>query len=309
MTFIELLRRHIRTPFMTAFAYGSGVFKQETCSKVKVKKMIDYLVVVRSNELKAWHEENSRVNPSDYPILGRLAVSKSKLFDESVYYVPDVLVAEGGRERIKYGVLGWDTLLRDLFTWDTMFLAGRLQKPTIRSELAEDELEEVLRLAMDCNLEAALKTSILMNPKTNDFKQILRGIVSLSYTNDPRLLLAESPQKVENIVTGQLGELESMYGEKYQGIYKMFGGQFGDPLVRMELINSLPFALKTELNRTHSLWQVALNIENPRIVSEAVGRIVKRSAWRQMVLGAISTPPKKALVYAMAKVNKRFNKA
>ena len=312
MPFIELLRCHIKTPFVTAFAYGSGVFKQKqtemTAVSDKISKMIDYLVVVRDAELSEWHENNSKVNPLDYPILGKLAVTKSKLFDGAVYYVPNVSVSGG--KKIKYGVLGWDTLLRDLYTWESMFIAGRLQKPTIQSEIGDGEMKKVLDGAMEFNLDSALRTSVLINSRdSNDFLKVLKSVVSLSYTNDPRLMLAESPQKVENIVRGQLKELEALYLERYENLKDDFGW-LGDPKVRMQLISNLPLNLKTELlNGSPSLWHVALNNEKTDLITKAaVGRIVRRPAWRQMILGAISTSPSTAFNYALAKVKKRFNK-
>lgn len=310
MTFIELLRSHVKTPFITAFAYGSGVFKQR--QQQHVNKMIDYLVVVRGEELTRWHESNSKMNPLDYPTLGKLALNHSKLFHEAVYYVPDVSVS-GDKRRIKYGVVGWEWLLRDLFTWETMFLAGRLQKPTIRSEIEDEEMRRVLDSAMEYNLDSALRTSLLLNSHcpnfSGDFIQILKGIVSLSYTNDPRMFLAESPQKVENIVRGQLRELEAMYLERYEAMRRDGKGTLNDPLVRMKLISNLPLTLKSELlTKSSSLWQVALNNSpNNRDLYEAIGRIVRRGAWKQVILGTISTPPSKAISYAFAKIQKRFN--
>jgi mitochondrial translocator assembly and maintenance protein 41 len=304
MAFIELLRSHIKTPFMTAFAYGSGVFKQQG---VIGNKMIDYLVVVEDDKLTGWHESNFIENPRDYPLLGKLAISNSKLFDEAVYYVPSVTVS--GDKMIKYGVLGWGTLIKDLFTWDSIFLAGRLQKPTIRSDHELDEdMKNILALAMEYNLDSALNASILLNPRlSNDFIAILKGIVFLSYTNDPRLMIAESPQKVDNIVKGQLKELESMYLDRFEKKKSSVG--FGDPMGRLKILNNLPSNLKTELlNESPSLWQVALNNNNNNLLKSAIGRIVRRSAWKQMILGSISTPLNKAASYAFDKVKKRFNK-
>lgn len=306
MTFIELLRGHVKTPFMTAFAYGSGVFKQsEGCGfRVIGNKMVDYLVVVEDHKLTEWHQDNCEVNPGDYPFLGRLAMNKSKIFDESVYYVPSVTVS--GDKKIKYGVLGWGTMIRDLFTWETMFLAGRLQKPTLRYDITSIDSDS-LTLAMEYNYDSALRTSILLNPRA-DFIKILKGIVSLSYTNDPRLLLAESPQKVENIVRGQMKELEALYLERYEAMKRRESFDFGDPLVRLNLLNNLPLKLKSELlSDSPSLWHVALN-EGDNLLLSALGRIVRRSAWKQMILGFVSTPIDKAAKYALDKVKKRFKK-
>lgn len=311
MAFIELLCSHIKTPFVTAFAYGSGVFKQQGQANIIGNKMLDYLVVVEDEKLREWHESNYKANPGNYPFLGRLAASRSRLFVEAVYYVPNVTIS--GDKKIKYGVLGWETLIRDLFTWDTLFLAGRLQKPTIRSDIEGDDKRFVLHCAMEYNFDSVLRASLLLNPLySNDFKRILQGIVSLSYTNDPRLILAESPQKVDNIVNGQWKELEAIYLERYEKMKstELMGGSLGDPIHRMNLISNLPLNLKNELLiESPSLWHVALNNEmNDKnyLISSAIGRIVRRSAWKQMILGSISTPLSKSINYALNKVKKRF---
>lgn len=303
--YFELLRQHLNLRNTTALAYGSGVFNQ---SGNVGNKMIDFLVVVPDADLPGWHEENMRVNPLDYPKLARLTLRSpfKNHFTNSVYYVPSVRVPSG--QVIKYGVVGWDTLQRDLYTWNSVFLAGRLHKPTLKFNETE-----LLRKAMEYNFNAALNTAVLLSTFAGtgrlDFLKILEKIVSLSYTADPRLLLAESPQKIQNILTGQLRELEEIYLERWEGLEGRIGKCFHDPLVRLSLLIELPFALKTEIlaNGTRqSLWSLALSNECDRRIVEALGRIVRRSAWRQMLLGAISTPPLKSLNYVLAKVGKRF---
>ena len=305
--FIDLLREHVKTPFLSAFAYGSAVFNQHQAeARGNNAKMIDYLVVVEDNELTKWHRQNRLINPQDYPFVGRIALENFHLFDGSVYYIPDVQVSSQGANRIKYGVVGWDVLRRDLYSWNSLFLAGRLQKPTIRYDSGDALINE----AMEFNLISALRVSLLQlsNHDHFDFNHILHKIVALSYTNDPRLLLAESPRKVENIVRGQREELEAMYLEKYETAYG--GCRLKDPAVKLGLLANLPFTLKCELQLLDplypDLWRIALSEETPRLVTEAVGRIVRRSAWRQMALGAISTPVGKAFRYALRKMSKRL---
>ena len=314
--FIDLLREHVKTPFLGAFAYGSAVFNQtelennEKNTNTNTNKMVDYLVIVKDNELSTWHHDNYQINPMDYPLIGRLVLENFSLFNESVYYIPDVVVTSSqGKRRIKYGVVGWDVLRRDLFTWNSLFLAGRLHKPTIRYDSGDTLLDE----ATDFNLNSALRVSLLQLSHQNhlDFNKILHKIVALSYTKDPRLLLAESPKKVENIITGQKRELEAMYLEKYEEMKCEYGGcGLKDAAVKIALLNNLPYTLKHELQMIHplypDLWKIALSHDTPRLVTEAIGRIVRRSAWKQMALGAISTPIGKAIKYALMKMGKRL---
>ena len=266
-------------------------------------KMVDFLVLIQDDKLLQWHAENAANHPEDYPILGRVTLFQTKMYNESVYYVPDVQI--DGR-RIKYGVVGLETLLRDLYTWNSMFLAGRLHKPTLMDEIdCCDWIKQAIHRAMESNYDAALRTAVLLTG-SEDFRSILKGIVSLSYTNDPRLLLAESPRKIENILTGQLEELESIYLERWEEFKRRDGAKLWDPLERMRILSGLPCALKSEISLLNgSLWSAALK-NDPINLSNAIGRIVRRSAWNQMLLGSISTPPLKAFSYVMNKMKKRF---
>ena len=311
--YLDLLRDHLKTPFIGAFAYGSGVFAQGKPLPDTIKssnsKMIDYLVVVRDNELVSWHRDNYRINPRDYPIIGRIALERTNLFSDAVYYVPDVTVCtHSSGKRIKYGVVGWDVLRQDLYNWNSLFLAGRLHKPTIMDMCESDG---IINSAMESNLNSALRVALLQLSNRNDFdfNDVLYKIVGISYTNDPRLLLAESPRKIENILIGQKKELEAMYIEKYERIVSgASASSLKDPAVKIKLLRDLPYTLKNELNTaaTDDLWRIALSNDTPLLVTEAVGRIVRRSAWKQMALGMISTPVFKAAKYVISKMSKRF---
>ena len=104
-----------------------------------------------------------------------------------------------------------------------------------------------------------------------------------------------------------------MYLERYESKIKEFGLNFNDPIIKMNLLNNLPLNLKIELKKmennssNHSnLWGIALSNDTSKLVTKAVGRIVRRSAWRQMSLGTISTPIGKVIKYTLNKISKRF---
>ncbi len=61
---------------------------------------------------------------------------------------------------IKYGVVGLDTVLRDLTAWDTLLVAGRLHKPV--DHIVQDS---AVMAAISANLQAALAASLLMLPQ------------------------------------------------------------------------------------------------------------------------------------------------
>ena len=60
---------------------------------------------------------------------------------------------------IKYGVATTSALIRDLWTWDNLFIAGRLQKPVLI--MVEDSIFDG---ALRANLDAAFAAALLLLP-------------------------------------------------------------------------------------------------------------------------------------------------
>jgi translocator assembly and maintenance protein 41 len=144
---------------------------------------------------------------------------------------------------IKYGVIGIQTLLRDLSTWDTLQVAGRLHKP-VRHVVADP----AVMAAADTNLRSALAASLLMLPQTFTTRvrpsglgprersckgvrmgframmtgclcmaqELMEAICGLSYTGDVRVGLAEDRHKVRRIVAGSFRQLQELYSPVLQ---------------------------------------------------------------------------------------------
>lgn len=66
----------------------------------------------------------------------------------------------GFAQVIKYGVIGVDDLVHDLWTWDNLLVAGRLHKPV--RHIVKDP---VVMEAVAANLQASLAASLLLLPK------------------------------------------------------------------------------------------------------------------------------------------------
>jgi translocator assembly and maintenance protein 41 len=90
-------------------------------------------------------------------------------------------------------------LQRDLEEWETLYLAGRLQKPV--SILRQDAK---LGLASKMNLENAIRVALLMLPDRFTEEELFLKIAGLSYRGDFRMLFGENPHKVYNIVYAQM---------------------------------------------------------------------------------------------------------
>lgn len=219
-----------RAPIRYAFAYGSGVFGQKSSSGTTASdlsphpnppkaveewqkggaKVIDFIFGV--SHTQHWHSLNLTQNPHHYSGLKYLPNSSAAVswmqdgWGAGMYYNPFITV---NGVMIKYGVVHLDTLARDLSEWDTLYLAGRLQKPV---KILRDDPR--IRLANQVNLISALRTALLMLPETFTEKQLYERIAGLSYMGDPRmhsLLASESPNKVSNIVGAQLPGFRQLY--------------------------------------------------------------------------------------------------
>ena len=210
------------------FAYGSGVFPQTTSSpsisdaefrKVHPNpprplvqaqggspKMVDLIFGVLHTE--HFHSLNIKDHPEHYSFLGSMGAqyvaAAQDRWGAGVYFHPYVTV---NGIQIKYGVTSLANLVRDLSTWDTLYLAGRLQKPV---RIVRDHPQ--VRFANQQNLMAAVRTAQLLLPQTFDEMQLYRTIAGLSYLGDPRMALpTESPTKVSDIVTNNIVHFRRLY--------------------------------------------------------------------------------------------------
>ncbi|KIW93808.1 uncharacterized protein Z519_05123 [Cladophialophora bantiana CBS 173.52] len=240
--FKEALRQILwkfRAPIRYAFAYGSGVFPQsadkgggsktlhpnppEAIAKIQDgnQKMIDFIFGVSYSQ--HWHSLNLQEHRDHYSWLGSLgsyAVSKVQdSFGAGVYFNPYVTV-DG--TLIKYGVVNLDTLCRDLSEWDTLYLAGRLQKPV---KILRDN--PAVRLANQVNLIAAVRTALLLLPPEFTEKELYSTIAGISYMGDPRMSIGgDDPRKVENIVKHQLPNFRRLYAPLIDNLPNI---SFNDP--------------------------------------------------------------------------------
>ena len=224
--FKEALRQilwRFRAPIRYAFAYGSGVFSQASVSSPSSQghpsppqaiqvmqqgkgKMIDFIFGVSYSQ--HWHSLNLHEHRDHYSGLGSLgSYVVSQVQDQwgaGVYFNPYVTI---NGTLIKYGVVNLDTLCRDLSQWDTLYLAGRLQKPV---KILRDHPS--VRLANQVNLLSALRVALLLLPPEFTEQELYNTIAGISYMGDLRMSLpAEDPRKVNNIVTRQMDYFRRLY--------------------------------------------------------------------------------------------------
>ncbi|KAK3115951.1 Mitochondrial translocator assembly and maintenance protein 41 [Teratosphaeriaceae sp. CCFEE 6253] len=234
--FKEALRQilwQFRAPIRYAFAYGSGVFSQKSSSSSSGvdlsphphppkavedwqkggAKIIDFIFGV--SHTQHWHSLNLMQHPDHYSGLKYFPYASATVshvqddFGAGIYYNPYITV---NGTMIKYGVVNLDTLATDLSDWNTLYLAGRLQKPV---KILRDNPR--IRLANQVNLISALRTALLMLPDTFTERALYEQIAGLSYLGDPRMTrfpglgASENPDKISNIVGAQLPGFRQLY--------------------------------------------------------------------------------------------------
>lgn len=224
---LRLMLRQFNAPIVYCFAYGSGVFPQEDSgrsiseaefravhpkppeslvkSQKGAPKMIDFIFGV--THVQHWHSINMRQHRDHYSgvaSLGSAAVSRVQDWGAGVYFHPFV---EVNGILIKYGVTSIDNLVTDLSSWDSLYLAGRLQKPV---KILRDHPQ--VRVANQHNLIAALRTALLLLPPDFTEAQLYSAISGISYLGDPRMVLpTENKSKVNNIVSNNMVHFRRLY--------------------------------------------------------------------------------------------------
>ncbi len=242
--FKEALRQilwQFRAPIRYAFAYGSGVFSQNNSSSSSSSssaqhsstnsalpnlqrgsgKQIDFIFGVSYTQ--HWHSLNLQQHRNHYSALGYFGSALvSRVQDRwgaGVYFNPYITV---NGTLIKYGVVNLDTLCKDLSEWDTLYLAGRLQKPV---KILRDDPR--VRLANQVNLLSAVRTALLLLPPSFSETELYNTIASISYMGDPRMSFpTENYNKVANIVTNQLPNFRRLYAPLIENLPNV---SFRDP--------------------------------------------------------------------------------
>lgn len=322
-----------KAPIRYAFGYGSGVFPQRSydpSASGNERPLLDFVFAV--SHPSHWHSINLQQNPSHYALplrwfgSGPISWLQEKGPGAGVWFNVDVEI-EG--RRLKYGVVSLDGLCRDLLDWETLYLAGRMQKPI---HILRDDAR--VRLANQVNLASALRAALLTLPDRFTERDLYTSVAGLSYRGDFRMRLGENPKKVENIVDAQLDHFRSLYGPLVRafknvsfidpasssGVRTM--SQDMDPRSRGETARKLPIGLREKIETDYSrkwnfkravsgeekeelketdksaLWtRIAADDGFEESVARGIGLIVGRPTFNQSLKGILSAGPAKSLAY------------
>ncbi|XP_021265368.1 phosphatidate cytidylyltransferase, mitochondrial isoform X2 [Numida meleagris] len=309
---------HFPQELSLAFAYGSGVFRQEGASAGHGENnMLDFVFAV--DDSVTWHMMNLLKNRSHYSFLkifGPKQISNIQSYGAGIYY--NTLVPCNGR-MIKYGVISTDTLIDDLLHWKTLYVAGRLQKPV--KILTQNENGK-LQAALVSNLKSAVTAAFLMLPESFSEEDLYMQIAGLSYSGDFRMIIGEDRSKVQNIVKPNVPYFQKLYSNILQDcpqvVYKHHLGRLEidkSPEGQFSQLMALPRSLQQKItslvdppgkNRDveEILLQVAHDPDCGLVVHQGISGIVRSSSIVQSAKTILTAGAKKSVTYSMKKLYK-----
>ncbi len=320
-----------------AFGYGSGVFSQG-----RDPGMLDIILVVQ--DASAFHSANQMKNPHHYTTWlrmmdskaqGSLAAGLQRRFlrgndGKVLFHVIDDPIP------LKYGVIQHEDLIQDLTQWQSLYVAGRLQKPTLSIPI-QSQIHDSIQQAQVINLQAAVAATMLLSPLSSTTSHLswlsfYTQIAALSYTGDFRMQVGgEDPQKIQKLVEtpGQLERFHTLYREENEwsskGILQPFedlgmisigtDGLEWDPYDisgRTQWIQKLPPGVKKPLlvPSTTTSRQGSSNpvqnhlIQQQQSLAKVLESIVAPAARHQSLKGLLTFGLRKSIQYGSAKLAK-----
>ena len=342
----EIVSRFPQENLVHCFGYGSGVFSQSLSNNDKgvtsIAGMLDLILVV--DDTREFHRANLQRFPHHYAPWLRYGGPDmaAKMQRQGIPSLRDAHVLfhvvdedeTNSLPKMKYGVVDREDLERDLTKWDSLYLAGRLHKPTLPVVANDHNLLE----AQTKNLRAATAAALLLSPQppassstTNTssttvvpWLSLYRQIASLSYTGDFRMQVGgEDPQKLDKLVQapGQLQRFHNLYRpilKSYEtsGLLSIShsssnknvssGGlewNPNDPSTTSYLRQQLPQSLREGDTVTTATSDSNRTIGHDAL-AKALAAIVAPTARNQSFKGVFTLGFRKSLQYASAKLSK-----
>ncbi len=266
-------------------------------------------MIFATNNSEKWHSENLKLHYDHYAqpmrTLGSRYITKlQRSGGARVYYHPFVDLGDGNQ--LKYGVMSMEDLENDLSNWSTMFVAGRLHKPTMTIQTTSN-----LRKLQERNMRYALNASLLLMPSRFDLDQLFLTLTSLSYGGDPRFDFgAENSNKVSNIVNANRVGFMNMYmdliessclieKEKHETYERL-----EDEYHVLELCRELPESLRSSLGNEKNILDLHKKRKLSKRLRSIISSRVRQAAPAQYAKGILTAGVGKSLYYLKEKFSK-----
>ncbi len=290
--FVKSRENEIAT--VAAFGYGSGVFKQR--GNDTEKSMIDTIFVVK--DAKSWHKENKKRNPRDYSLSAKILLGNINF--ERIAGLTGVTYQTNipfQNHKFKYGVIGEQTFLTQMESWNRFFLPGRFQKPVYPIRTTD-----AITKAINKNRKLALLISLITLPEEDKtIRGLFLNLCSLSYCGDIRMLFVENPNKVANIVDAEFPLLEEIYVQQNKFFTIKESGELDIDYLEVldELYRILPPELYKYLSNLATLQQSLLHHIEEKNRIESI---------TQPLIGIATTGPIASFQYVRRKMAKKQNR-
>lgn len=127
------LTKEIITSLFPKVSFGfQGQYVLRYKRNHKIVPEID--IILATKDIKAFHQENLRINKKDYSLAARLTKAKIVNFFQhrgaKVHFNMREHVSETGEKtNIRYGVVEEQDLVRDLKFWETLCVSSILMRP------------------------------------------------------------------------------------------------------------------------------------------------------------------------------------
>ena len=306
----EIVSQFPKNHLVHCFGYGSGVFSQSLANNKHAAGMLDLILVV--DDTIEFHRANLERFPHHYApwlryggpsLIARLQRQGFPFLSDAhvLFHVSD---PDENLPKMKYGVVDKRDLETDLTQWESLYLAGRLHKPTLPIISNDDSILQAQAKNLNAATAAALLLSQEQDSNSLSWLSLYRQIAGLSYTGDFRMQVGgEDPQKLNKLVQapGQLQRFHGLYRpvlESYEtaGVLSQ-SSESGiewnakDPSSISYLWEQLPPSLQTIGNNSDAL-------------AKALAAIVAPAARNQSFKGVFTLGFRKSIQYASAKLSK-----
>lgn len=187
------------------FAYGANVVPMDRITPTH-NAIIDIVFVV--DDTAGFHEINLKRNPDHYSGLKFFGIATIESAQENYGGAVYVNKVPFKNVTLRYGVIYASHFTRDLQTWNTMYIAGRMLQPIVTLKLTYNS--DILD-ALEDNLVMAVHTALLLLPEKFTERELYETIVRLSYEGDFRLSLKRAETISKTTVESQFQHFHNIY--------------------------------------------------------------------------------------------------
>ncbi|EGW32128.1 uncharacterized protein SPAPADRAFT_71621 [Spathaspora passalidarum NRRL Y-27907] len=295
-------------PASSTSSGGSSTTTTTTTTTTSSSQQLDFIHIVPDSH--EFHRVNLQQNRSHYSFKSLSIINFIQ--GTGIYFNPFISI---NNKLIKYGIISTENALLDLCDWNSLYFAGRLQKPV---NIIEDQ-DTRIKFLNQYNLKNAMTVSIILIQKGQFTElELYEQITRLSYLGDFRMKIGgENPNKVKNIVNKQFTHFKKLYEPILQffihnnyliildndPVNKTFKKNLNTNN-KIRLISTLPHQFRNQLYQQYydkSIKYIAKDNDLPKHITKIISRTIQISSIKQAIRGVFTAGLFKSVKYAWAK--------